>query len=68
MVYLAVDKNGIEAIYNVKPIRGTSRLKANTEMWTLPNISDHYILLPKGSIKKLIGKDLTWDDEPVEIY
>lgn len=24
------------------------------------------IQLPKGSIKKLIGKDLTWNDEPVE--
>lgn len=25
------------------------------------------IELPKGSIKKLIGKDLTWEDNPVEI-
>lgn len=24
------------------------------------------IILPKGSIKKLIGRDLTWKDEPVE--
>lgn len=23
--------------------------------------------LPKGSIKKLIGRELTWDDEPVEL-
>ena len=23
--------------------------------------------LPKGSIKKLIGKELTWKDEPVEL-
>ena len=23
--------------------------------------------LPRGSIKKLIGKDLTWADEPVEL-
>lgn len=23
--------------------------------------------LSKGSIKKLIGRDLTWEDEPVEI-
>ena len=22
--------------------------------------------LPKGSIKRLIGRDLTWQDEPVE--
>lgn len=25
------------------------------------------IKLPKGSIKKLIGKELTWEDEPVEL-
>ena len=23
--------------------------------------------LPKGSIKKLIGKELTWDDNPIEL-
>lgn len=23
--------------------------------------------LPKGSIQKLIGRELTWDDEPVEL-
>ena len=28
---------------------------------------DSAIFLPKGSIKKLIGKDLTWEDEPVEL-
>lgn len=25
------------------------------------------IELPKGSTKKLIGRELTWDDEPVEL-
>ena len=25
------------------------------------------IRLPKGSIKKLIGRDLDWNDEPVEL-
>lgn len=28
---------------------------------------DISIKLPHGSIKKLIGRALTWDDEPVEI-
>lgn len=27
----------------------------------------HSIELSKGSIKKLIGRELTWDDEPVEL-
>ena len=26
-----------------------------------------YLNLPKGSIKKLIGRELTWDNEPVEL-
>ena len=25
------------------------------------------IILPKGSIKKLIGRELTWEDNPVEL-
>lgn len=25
------------------------------------------VILPKGYIKKLIGRDLTWKDEPVEL-
>lgn len=25
------------------------------------------IVLPKGTIFKLIGKELTWDDEPVKL-
>ena len=25
------------------------------------------IILPKGSIKKLIGRDLTWEDDAVEL-
>ena len=31
------------------------------------SFKDRPIELPKGSIKKLIGKDLSWDNEPVEI-
>lgn len=35
------------------------------------NMGEFYISyathLPKGSIEKLIGKTLTWEDEPVEI-
>ena len=42
------------------------------EDWILGRLSggsftDKPIELPRGSIKKLIGKDLTWKDEPVEI-
>ena len=26
-----------------------------------------YLNLPKGSIKRLIGRELTWSDDPVEL-
>ena len=28
---------------------------------------DTEVCLPKGSIRKLIGRDLDWNDEPVEL-
>lgn len=31
------------------------------------NKIDFTVPLPEGSIKKLIGRDLTWEDEPVEL-
>lgn len=30
-------------------------------------IGESQLELPKGSIKKLIGRELTWDDEPVKM-
>lgn len=27
----------------------------------------HFNYLPKGTIKRLLGKELTWEDEPVKI-
>ena len=30
-------------------------------------IYDDYVRLPKGYIKKLIGKELSWDDSPVKL-
>ena len=26
-----------------------------------------YVELPKGSIKKLIGRELSWSDDPIEL-
>lgn len=60
MVWLVVDKNGTECVFTVKPTRspyGTWRVYC----------FGNYIELPKGSIKKLIGKELTWSDEPVKL-
>lgn len=63
MAWLAVDKNGTECLFKYLPIRGSL-----SEEWfssIYPILSD--IVLSPGSIKALIGKDLTWKDEPVEI-
>lgn len=66
MAWLACDKDGTEWIFDKqKPTRNTY-----PEYWLAGRFngaSDYYIGLPKGSIEKLIGRPLTWNDEPVEI-
>ena len=62
MVWLLVDKDGCELVTNDKP-------KGDIEWWLHDCYIYHISLieLPKGSIKKLIGKELTWKDEPFEL-
>ena len=55
MAWVAVDKIGEELISRTEPFR----------------VGDYWIgysifHLPKGSIKKLIGRELTWDDDAFE--
>jgi hypothetical protein len=57
MAWLAVDEDGEEYIYETLPER-------DGDLWNGKGI---HFLLPKGSIQKLIGKQLTWDDEPFEL-
>lgn len=59
MAWVAVDKDESEFIYETKPFRDEDR------EWCWGNMC--FIELPKGSIKKLIGRELTWNDEPVEL-
>lgn len=61
MSWLAVDKNGNEYVYNTKPNRDDVHM-----WWSLWDCDGSAVELPKGSIKRLIGRELTWDDEPVE--
>ena len=61
MAWLAVDKNGDECIYDSRPVR------YKYDGFPCWDCDSYCIYLPKGSIKKLIGEKLTWDDEPVEI-
>ena len=58
MAWVAVDKDGSEWVYEDNPDR-------KGDYWFTP--CDAYVQLPQGTIKKLIGRELTWNDEPVEL-
>ena len=61
MGWLAVDKDGTEKIYPFEPYRVR-------DYWTccMYMFLTGPIILPEGSIKKLIGKEITWEDNAVE--
>lgn len=73
MAWLAVDKYKTECIYSVRPFRGKSAFELpydkNYDDNGLPeyNIHGQCIILPKGTIQKIIGYELTWENDPVEI-
>lgn len=60
MAWLAVDKDGSEYVYQDKPIR-------KDKLFDRQEDESELVQLPEGSIKKLTGKELTWDDEPIEL-
>lgn len=59
MAWVAVDKDSKEFIYDNKPDRGNECFDPHRLLYCFA--------LPKGSIKKLIGRDLDWEDNPVEL-
>ena len=69
MAWVAVDMSGAECIFDNKPERNNNQwdnivYSVDGEIYYDVGIG---IILPKGSIKKLIDRDLTWQDEPVEL-
>lgn len=58
MAWLTIDRYGDEEIYNYKPVRGEC---------TWAGQDENGVALPKGSIEKLIGRKLTWEDDPVKL-
>lgn len=69
MVWLAVNKNGTETVSPQKPIRDFMEWSYSEEICVESECGsvELTIMLPKGSIYKLIGKELTWNDEPVKL-
>ena len=72
MAWLAVNSCGCEEMFHNCPERIENRYwQDNIVYWEIREhttcADDYSIELPKGTIKKLIGKNLTWDDEPVKI-
>lgn len=65
MAWVAVNADGKEFLSRKKPYRGGY---GEHGYWS-PRYSSigGCILIPKGSIKKLIGRELSWKDEPVEL-
>lgn len=77
MAWLAVNENGVETMFHHKPTRQKGGRKG-FDYWLdektyfdircLTTCADDYsIVLPNGIIEKLIGRKLTWEDEPVEL-
>lgn len=63
MVCVAVDIDGEENIGRSKDI-----FIREDGFWSSSDpYEDGLLTLPKGSIKKLIGRELTWENEPVEL-
>lgn len=63
MAYLCVDKSG-EYIADNEPTRAWFDWVGWEDVY---GESCTLIPLPKGTIKKLIGREMTWEDEPYEM-
>lgn len=64
MAWVAVDFDGEEHIYASEPERSEECRCWQVDSWRL---SVDIVKLPPGTIKKLIGRELSWNDEPVEL-
>jgi hypothetical protein len=60
MAWIIIDELG-ERVVDLRPIKDYEH-----KVWKINDFAQ-CVYLPKGSIEKLIGRELTWDDEPVEI-
>lgn len=64
MAWVAKNKDGSETIYEVQPYRHNDEWVSRKDGLERPY---QHFNIPQGSIKKLIGRELSWDDEPVKL-
>ena len=60
-IYMTVDRDGAESMFNEFPRRSSWCF-----CWEISHTWDSKISLPKGTIKKITGKTITWEDEPIK--
>ena len=71
IIFLAVNKNGDEVILDNTPARQgeiwTDERSAHDDEYF--SVEDHNsaIVLPKGTIRRLTGRDLKWEDDPISL-
>ena len=62
--YLAVEPNGNELIFSEMPCRIDEH---STCGWFCSSNSTQCVNVPRGTIKKITGKSITWEDEPIKL-
>lgn len=60
--YLAVDADGTECKFTTKPFRSIPMFIGEDSSWDTTSAWEQ---LEEGTIEKLIGRVITWDDNPV---
>jgi hypothetical protein len=71
--WLCVDGHGDERIFTSEPYRKFPNMRLDVmwgQRWTTGSIDDEYrhgVWIPKGTIKHITGKELTYKDEPIKI-
>ena len=72
MAWVAVDRNGNENMFHNSPDKKLGGYwQDDVVYWEVRGYTtcahDYSIPLPKGTIEKLIGRQLTWEDDAVEL-
>jgi hypothetical protein len=63
-IYLAIDEDGAEMVFDEKPFQERKIWIGNAYVDRFRS-HNNAIQLPRGTIEKIIGYEITWADEPV---